>query len=210
MLNWSRLLVFVPVTIILVVTPGPNTLYIIARGLHGGYRAGLISCLGILLATLIHIASAAVGLTVLLSSSTLVFSIIKYAGAAYLIWIGLKTLATRRQTESISEVQRQTLGAVFYQGFLVNLLNPKTAVFFLAFLPQFVDPSIARVTLQVILLGIILACLGTTGDCTYALLAGRVGKWLGDNLKLLRLLRFFAGCVYLGLGTTTALKTLSR
>ena len=85
MLNWSKLLVFVPVTIILVVTPGPNTLYIIARGLHGGYRAGLISCLWVLLATLIHLAGVAVGLTVLLSSSALVFSIIKYTGAAYLI-----------------------------------------------------------------------------------------------------------------------------
>jgi threonine/homoserine/homoserine lactone efflux protein len=207
MLSWSKLLVFVPVTIILVVTPGPNTLYIIARGLHGGYRAGLVSCLGILLATLIHIAGAAVGLTALLSSSTLVFNIIKYAGAAYLIWIGLKTLATRKQTESISAMRRQSPGAVFYQAFLVNLLNPKTALFFLAFLPQFVDSSLGRVTPQLILLGMILACFGTTSDCTYALLAGRVGKWLRDNLKLLQLLRFVAGCVYLGLGTATALKT---
>ena len=103
MLNWSRLLVFVPVTVILVVTPGP-TLYIIAGGLYGGYRTGLVSCLGILLGTLIHIAGAAVGLTALLSSSTLLFSIIRYAGAAYLIWIGLKTLAIKRQSESISRM----------------------------------------------------------------------------------------------------------
>jgi len=195
---------------ILVVTPGPNTLYIIARGLQGGYRPGLISCLGILLATLIHIAGAAVGLTALLASSTLVFSIIKYAGAAYLIWMGLKTLATKRQSELMPATQRHRLGAVFYQGFLVNLWNPKTTMFFLAFLPQFVDSSLGRVTLQVILLGIILACLGTTSDCTYALLAGRVGKWLRDNLKLLQSLRFVAGCVYLGLGTATALKTMPR
>jgi threonine/homoserine/homoserine lactone efflux protein len=117
---------------------------------------------------------------------------------------------TKRQSESLPAMQRQNLGAVFYQGFLVNLLNPKTALFFLAFLPQFVDSSLGKVTLQVILLGTILACLGTTSDCTYALLAGRVGKWLRDNLKLLQLLRFAAGCVYLGLGTATALKIMPR
>ena len=210
MLNWSRLLVFVPVTVILVMTPGPNNLYIIARGLHGGYGAGLISCLGILLGTLIHIGAAAAGLTAVLSSSLLAFGIIKYAGAAYLIWIGLKTLATKTQSESIPGMQRQTLGAIFYQGFLVNLLNPKTALFFLAFLPQFVDPLLGRITLQVILLGTILACLGTTSDCAYALLAGRIGKWLRENLKLLQSLRLVAGCVYLGLGTATALKTLPQ
>ena len=95
MLHWSRLLIFVLVVLILVVTPGRNTLYIIARSLHGGYQAGTVSCFGISLATLIHIAAAAVGLTALLSSSVLIFDIIKYTGAAYLIWLGIKTIATR-------------------------------------------------------------------------------------------------------------------
>jgi threonine/homoserine/homoserine lactone efflux protein len=192
--------------VILVVTPGPNTLYIIARSLHGGLRGGITSSLGILLATLIHITAAAAGLTALLASSALVFGIVKYLGAAYLIWIGLNTILAKRRSESSPAIQTQDLGAVFYQGFLVNLLNPKTALFFLAFLPQFVDPSLGRVTLQVILLGIILACLGATSDCTYALVASGIGKWLRANLKLLQSLRYVAGFVYLGLGAVTAVK----
>jgi len=205
-LNWSRLLVFVPVTLILVVTPGPNTLYIIARSLHGGFRGGITSCLGILLATLIHITAAAVGLTALLASSTLLFGIVKYLGAAYLIWIGLNTILAKRRIESKPAIQTQNRSAVFYQGFLVNLLNPKTALFFLSFLPQFVDPSLGRVTLQVISLGIILACVGTTSDCAYALMAAGIGQWLRDNLRLLQSLRYVAGFVYLGLGAVTAVK----
>jgi threonine/homoserine/homoserine lactone efflux protein len=125
-----------------------------------------------------------------------------------LICIGLKTLVTERKSESTPAMRRHSLGGVFGQAFLVNVLNPKTALFFLAFLPQFVDSSLGGVPLQVILLGAILASLGTTSDCTYALLAGRVGKWLRDNLKLLRSLRLVAGCVYLALGAATALRAM--
>ena len=208
MLDWSKLVIFIPVVLILVATPGPNTLFIIASSLRGGYRAGVVSCLGILLGTLIHVTAAAVGVTALLASSALVFSAIKYAGAAYLIWIGLTTLLTYQRSESVPEMHHTRFGSVFSQGFLVNLLNPKTALFFLAFLPQFVDTSKGRVSLQILLLGTILACLGTTSDCTYALLAGGVGKWFRENLKLLRPLRYLAGSVYLGLGLATALKTI--
>jgi threonine/homoserine/homoserine lactone efflux protein len=207
MLDWSKLAIFIPVVLILVVTPGPNTLYIIARSVQGGYRAGVVSCLGILLGTLLHVAAAAIGLTALLASSALVFSAIKYAGAAYLVWIGLKTLLTPQRSDSLPEM-RQRSSSVFYQGFLVNLLNPKTALFFLAFLPQFVDPSRGRVTLQIILLGAMLAFLGTTSDCIYALAAGGFGTWRRGNLRPLKSLRYVAGSVYLGLGLATAMKTI--
>ena len=208
MLDWSKLLIFIPVTLILVVTPGPNTLYIIARSIQGGSRAGFISCLGILVGTLIHVTAAGVGLTALLASSALVFGVIKYAGAAYLIWIGLKTFLTYQRSLSVPEMHGRHSGSVFYQGLLVNLLNPKTALFFMAFLPQFVDTSRGRVTLQIILFGAILACLGTTSDCAYALLADGVGKLFRDNLRLLRPLRYVAGSVYLGLGLATALRPI--
>src|ERR1700730_8147411 len=208
MLDWSRLAIFIPVVLILVVTPGPNTLYIIARSVQGGYRAGVVSCLGILLGTLLHVAAAAIGLTALLASSALVFSAIKYAGAAYLIWIGLKTLLTHQRSESLPEMRRRGFGSAFYQGLLVNLLNPKTALFFLAFLPQFVDTSRGRVTLQIILLGAMLAFLGTASDCIYALAAGGFGSWLRGNLRRLKSLRYVAGSVYLGLGLATAMKTI--
>jgi|SRR5205085_4615893 len=150
MLDWSKLLIFIPVTLLLVITPGPNSLYIIACSVQGGYRAGVVSCLGILLGTLIHVAAATAGLTALLASSALVFSAIKYAGAAYLIWIGLKTLSPQQRNESIPEMRKENYGSVFYQGLWVNLLNPKTALFFLAFLPQFVEPARGRVTLQIV------------------------------------------------------------
>ena len=134
------------------------------------------------------------------------FSAIKYVGAAYLIWLGLKTLSPQQRNESIPEMCKENYGSVFYQGLWVNLLNPKTALFFLAFLPQFIEPARGRVTLQIILLGTILACLGTTSDCAYALVAGGFGKWLRANLKLLQSLRYIGGSVYLALGVATALK----
>ena len=136
------------------------------------------------------------------------FSAIKYVGAAYLIWLGLKTLSPQQRNESIPEMCKENYGSVFYQGLWVNLLNPKTALFFLAFLPQFIEPARGRVTLQIILLGTILACLGTTSDCAYALLADGVGKLFRDKLRLLRPLRYVAGSVYLGLGLATALRPI--
>lgn len=208
MLDGTRLLIFVTVVIILVITPGPNTLYIIARSLQGGYRTGIVSCIGISLATLIHIAGAAIGLTALLSSSVLIFSLIKYTGAAYLVWIGVKTLATRQQGELLLPNQSGKIASGIRQGFLVNLLNPKTALFFVAFLPQFIEPSLGRVSLQVILLGTILVSIGMISDCTYALVASVVGKWLRESLSLFQSLRYVAGSVYLLLGAVTALKSM--
>jgi len=208
MLHWSKVLIFVPVVLVIVVTPGPNTLYIVARSLHGGYQAGLVSCFGISLATLIHIAAAAIGLTALLSSSVLIFDIIKYAGAAYLIWIGIKTLATMRRGESMGQVQPENLTSVFHQGFMVNLLNPNTALFFLAFLPQFIDPSLGRVALQIIILGGVLLSIGLISDCAYVLVAGVVALRLRKRVRLFQSLRYVAAGVYLLLGTTTALKSM--
>jgi len=210
MLHWSKLLIFVPVVVILVITPGPNTLYIVARSLHGGYQAGLVSCFGISLATLIHIAAAAVGITALLSSSILIFDIIKYAGAAYLIWIGIKTLAITRRDESMGQVQPGNLASVFHQGFIVNLLNPKTAIFFLALLPQFIDPSLGRVALQITILGSVLLFIGMTSDCAYVLVASVVSSRLRKKVKLFQSLRYVAAGVYLLLGTATALETIPR
>jgi len=210
MLHWSKLLIFVPVVVILVITPGPNTLYIVARSLHGGYQAGLVSCFGISLATLIHIAAAAIGITALLSSSILIFDIIKYAGAAYLIWIGIKTLAITRRDESMGQVQPGNLTSVFHQGFIVNLLNPKTAIFFLALLPQFIDPSLGRVALQITILGSVLLFIGMTSDCAYVLAASVVSSRLRKKVKLFQSLRYVAAGVYLLLGTATALETIPR
>jgi threonine/homoserine/homoserine lactone efflux protein len=205
MLDWSKLSLFISVTSILVFMPGPNTLYIIARSIQQGRRAGVVSSFGVQAGSLVHIAAAAFGLSALLLSSALAFSVVKYAGAAYLIYLGLKTLLTKEKMGTAQEVKRASLSRVFYQGVVVNVLNPKTALFFFAFLPQFIDPARGRAAMQVVSLGAILVVLGTLSDMTYALAAGSIGNWLRGNLRFLRAQRLFAGSIYLGLGAATAL-----
>ncbi|MDQ3742973.1 MAG: LysE family translocator [Acidobacteriota bacterium] len=203
--DWSKLSLFVSVTAALVFMPGPNTLYIIARSVNQGRRAGVVSSLGVQVGSLIHIAAAALGLSALLLSSALAFGVVKYAGAVYLIYLGVKTLLTKEKAAQTREVKKARLSRVFYQGVVVNLLNPKTALFFFAFLPQFIVPARGRVGMQIISLGAILVLLGTLSDMTYALAAGSVGNWWRGNLKFLRAQRYFAGSIYLGLGAATAL-----
>src|SRR5918912_51126 len=130
MLDWPRLSLFISVTLLLVFMPGPNTLYIIARSLQQGRRAGIISSLGVQVGSLVHIAAAALGLSALLLSSALAFNAVKYAGAAYLIYLGVKTLLTKESHARQLAVAPQALRRIFAQGVVVKLLNPKTALFF--------------------------------------------------------------------------------
>lgn len=209
MLEWSKLSLFVSVAAILVFMPGPNTLYIIARSIQQGRLAGFVSSLGVQVGTMVHIAAAALGLSALLVSSALAFNVVKYAGAAYLIYLGIKTLLTRERIEP-TRIRNAKLSRIFYQGMFVNVLNPKTALFFFAFLPQFINVNRGRVMLQVVLLGSILILLGTLSDSIYALASGSIGNWLRGNLKFLRAQRYFAGSVYIGLGAATALSGAHR
>src|SRR5919199_4609666 len=169
--DWSKLSLFISVTVALVFMPGPNTLYIIARSVNQGRRAGVVSSLGVQAGSLIHIGAAALGLSALLLSSALAFGVVKYAGAAYLIFLGVKTLLTKEKAAQAREVRKASLSRVFYQGVVVNLLNPKTALFFFAFLPQFIDQARGRVWMQIALLGAILILFGTLSDMAYALAA---------------------------------------
>ena len=209
MLDWSKLSLFVSVATVLVFMPGPNTLYIIARSIQQGRLAGFVSSLGVQVGTVVHIVAASLGLSALLVSSAVAFNVVKYAGAAYLIFLGIKTLLTKEKIEP-AKVRKAALGRVFYQGIVVNLLNPKTALFFFAFLPQFIDVVRGAVGLQVVLLGSILIFLGTLSDSIYALASGGIGNWLRGNLKFLRAQRYFAGSVYIGLGAATALSGAHR
>lgn len=202
--NWSSLSLFITAVLLLVFIPGPNTIYIVARSIQQGRRAGIVSSLGVQLGTLFHVIAAAFGLSALLLSSALAFNVVKYAGAAYLIYLGIKTLLSREQPQAPEEVQTTAFSRVFYQGVIVNLLNPKTALFFFAFLPQFVDPERGSLATQIMLLGTILMVLGALSDVTYALAAGSIGNWLRGNAKFLRAQRYFAGSVYIGLGAATA------
>jgi threonine/homoserine/homoserine lactone efflux protein len=203
--DWSTLSLFIAAASILVFIPGPNTLYIIARSVQQGRAAGIVSSLGVQLGTLFHVAAAAFGMSALLLSSALAFDIVKYAGAAYLIYLGIKTLLTKEKIEPTEEIKRTSLSRVFFQGAIVNVLNPKTALFFFAFLPQFIDATRGAVAMQIVLLGMILVFLGILSDTVYALAAGSIGNRLRGSIRFLRAQRYFAGSVYIGLGAATAL-----
>lgn len=208
--EWSTLIVFAAAAAVLVFTPGPNTLYIIARSLQQGRRAGIVSSLGVETGTLIHVAAAAFGISALLVSSALAFNVLKYMGAAYLIYLGVKTLLTREKPAAAEAVGERSLRRTFSQAVLVNVLNPKSALFFFAFLPQFVDAGRGAAAAQILFFGAIVVLLGFTSGSLYSLLAGSVGDVLRGNPKFLRAQRYFAGSVYIGLGAATALTGTHR
>jgi len=198
---------FVVASVVLLLTPGPAVLYIVARSVEQGRAAGLISVLGIHLGTIVHITAAAVGLSALLVSSALAFAIVKYLGAAYLIWIGIRTFMSKDPDPAAPKVAAQPLRRVFRDGFVVNLFNPKTAIFFLAFLPQFVNPARGALHWQILVLGLPFMGLGMVSDGMYAMAAGTAGQFLRRNRRFLRFQRWFAGTSFIGLGVTAALAT---
>jgi threonine/homoserine/homoserine lactone efflux protein len=201
----ARLGLFLTATLILLLTPGPAVTYIVSRSLAEGRRAGLVSTLGIACGGLVHVAAAALGLSAVLASSAAAFNAVKYAGAAYLLWLGAKTLLGRDGDPAAEAQGAASLSRAFWQGVLVNVLNPKSALFFLAFLPQFVDPRRGPVAAQMAALGLVFTGMALCTDGSWALLAGGAGDWLKRHRGLVRSRRYVAGSVYLGLGLATAL-----
>jgi threonine/homoserine/homoserine lactone efflux protein len=206
----ATLPLFLTTALLLLLTPGPAVLYIVTRSIDQGRKAGLVSVLGIEVANFFHVVAAVLGLSAILLSSALAFNIVKYLGAAYLIYLGLRTLASRDGAQRAQLGERKNLRRIFSQGVVVNLLNPKTALFYFAFLPQFVDASRGSVSLQVLLLGLIFVVMAFTTDSLYAILAGTAGNWLRDNVRFWRFQRYFTGTVYIGLGVTAALAHTNR
>jgi threonine/homoserine/homoserine lactone efflux protein len=186
-------------------TPGPDMLYVIARSVGQGRAAGIASALGIGAGTLVHTFFAALGLSALLMSLPVAFEVVKYAGAAYLVYLGIRTLRSKETHTAESTVQRESLGRIFRQGMITNVLNPKVAFFFLAFLPQFVDASRGPVAWQFILLGLLFNTSGTLVNCGVALLSSRAGGWLNTRPRVARLQTWFTGTVFLALGLRLAL-----
>jgi threonine/homoserine/homoserine lactone efflux protein len=185
----------------LLAIPGPAVLYVVVQSAEQGRRVGLASVAGIHVGTLVHVAAAAAGLSALIVASAVAFSTVKYAGAAYLIYLGVRKLLERSTVDEMEQT-RESLRHAFARGALVNVLNPKTALFFLAFLPQFVDPDRGGVWSQALVLGFVFVGLGLVSDSLYALAAGTVGGLLRRRR---RALRFGSGVVYIGLGTAAAL-----
>jgi threonine/homoserine/homoserine lactone efflux protein len=200
-----HLTVFLLAALILLLTPGPAVLYIVARSLDQGRLAGFVSVLSIEVGNIVHVLAATLGLSAILVSSALAFSIVKYLGAAYLIFLGVRRLLTSQTARQPLTAQRQSLGRIFRQGVLVAILNPKTALFFFAFLPQFVDPSKGSITPQLLTLGCLFVLMAVVTDGLYALLAGTAGQWLKGTRSFLRVERYVVGGVYIGLGVTAAL-----
>jgi threonine/homoserine/homoserine lactone efflux protein len=203
MLNGSQLAIFAAASIALLITPGPAVFYIITRSLDQGRTAGIVSVLGIQCGTLFHITAATLGLSAILVSSTLAFNIVKYLGATYLIYLGIRKYLEQDAVEQI-ELEVMPLSRIFYQGAVVNLLNPKTALFFFAFLPQFVNPARGSIGGQTLLLGVIFVCLALVSDSSYALLAGTLRPLLRGSQQVVRRQRYFAGTMYIALGLTAA------
>jgi threonine/homoserine/homoserine lactone efflux protein len=204
-LHLSQLWLFVFACFTLLIVPGPSVLYIVARGIDQGRLAALVSVLGISVGTLCHTVAAALGVSALVVTSTLAFQILKYLGAAYLIYLGIRKLLVSDKVALIQVNPSRSLKRIFWQGILVNVLNPKTTLFFFAFLPQFVDPSQPAVPLQILLLGLILMIMGLINDCFYAVLSGSIGYWLSNHAQVFQKLRYLTGSIYISLGMTTAL-----
>jgi threonine/homoserine/homoserine lactone efflux protein len=199
---------FVAASLALTLVPGPAVLYIVARSVEGGRPAGLVSVLGIGAGGFVHVAFAALGLSALLVSSAVAFAVVKWLGVAYLIYLGIGRFLARDEETADVKVGDEPLARVFSQGVIVNVLNPKTALFFLAFLPQFVDPSRGAVTAQIALLGTTFVVIALFTDGLYALLSGTAADWLrrrNESPGFRRAGRYLSGSVYLALGAATAI-----
>jgi threonine/homoserine/homoserine lactone efflux protein len=204
LISHSSLLLFITGAAVLLVIPGPAVTYVVSRSIGHGRAAGLVSVLGIVTGTLCHVVAAALGISALLASSAVAFQFVKYLGAAYLIYLGIKTLR-RNDVQLVEADSGETkLIRIYGQGLLVNLLNPKTALFFLALLPQFVDPARGHVTLQILQLGILFALMGWCSDSVYAVIAGTVAERIRGSLRLRRAQRNISGGGLIALGLASA------
>jgi len=202
----SQLLFFVSAALVLLAIPGPAVLYIVGRSIGHSRNAGFVSALGIGVGTLVHTVAAAVGLSALLMSSATAFSAVKYLGAAYLVFLGVQRLRSHESLAAASDAAgtRDSLRRVFGQGIVVNILNPKTALFFFAFVPQFIDPSRSHVATQIASLGVLFACMGTTSDSIWAFFSSSVAGWLRSNPRWTRSERYVSGGILISLGLATA------
>lgn len=200
----STLALFCAAAFVLLIVPGPSVLYIVTRSIDQGRRAGLVSVLGTHLGSLVHVAAAAFGLSALIVSSALAFSAVRYLGAAYLVVLGVRRWRAGDHLGLWPECPSLPMADLVRQGFVVQVLNPKTAVFFLAFLPQFVDAHRGSVTVQVLVLGVVFIALGMVSDSTYAIAGSKLGSLLRRNARVSRAERYVSSGVYVGLGVTTA------
>jgi threonine/homoserine/homoserine lactone efflux protein len=200
----SSFLLFVSAALVLLAIPGPAVFYVTSRSIGHGRIAGLVSALGIGVGTLLHVVAATLGLSALLMSSAIAFSVVKYLGAAYLIYLGIQKILREESIISSEQSARIQLRRIFGQGIVVNVLNPKTALFFFAFLPQFVDVSHEKVAGQIMFLGLLFAVMGVLSDSVWALFAGTLAHVFKRNTRWMRTQRYVSGGMLISLGVATA------
>lgn len=206
MIDSVTLTTYILVVLGFVFIPGPATLLTVARATSSGTRVGLATGVGIALGDVVHTTMAVFGLSALIYASAFLFSLVKYAGAAYLVYLGIRAIFAKTSTEMTLEAGRRSAAAAFKQAIIAEVLNPKTALFFLAFLPQFVRPENGSVQLQLATLGLILVALGLLSTVSFAISAGRVGSILRRNPMVLRWQGRVVGAIYCALGVRLALQ----
>jgi len=211
MLAYGDLPLFLVAALVLLITPGPAVFYIVARSVQQGSLAGIVSAVGVVTGGFIHVLAGTVGLSALVLSSPIAFTTVKYFGALNLVYLGFRAFLGKDQSGDPNlQLRPRQLGRVYRDGLLVNLFNPKTILFFIAFLPQFVDSTRGNPGMQFLLLGTIMVSMGLATDSIYAAMAGRASQWLRKTGSRLSYHRWFAGTVYLGLGIFTLLVSPAR
>ena len=199
---------FLAAAVLLAITPGPGIFYVLARSLAGGRREGMVSSLGTLVGGFVHVVAAALGVSAILAASAVAFSLVKYAGAAYLVYLGIRMIRSSND-ESVGDISAPSNNSTpsnnaFSQGIVTEVLNPKTALFFLSFIPQFIVPAQGRVFGQFLLLGAISVALNTSADLLVAFFAGPIGRRLKESVRFRRRQRTASGLAMIGLGAWVA------
>ena len=198
--------VFALAALLLNLTPGNDMLYVAARSTSQGIKAGIISSLGIMAGCMVHILAAVIGLSAIIAQSALAFNIIKYVGAAYLVYLGIRSIISQKKTFEVkNKMQQQSYTRIFWQGVITNVLNPKVALFFLAFLPQFINVESKHTALQILFLGTWFNVGGTLVNIMVAILFGKIGTWLSHSPRFIQWQERITGAMLIALGIKVAL-----
>ncbi|NNG04943.1 MAG: LysE family translocator [Inquilinus sp.] len=206
MFDPSTLALFLVAVTVLMVTPGPDLLFITANGIAQGPRAGAVSALGVGAGAIVHTFAAALGISALVLASPVAFDLVRYAGAAYLVWLGIQAIRDPAMLDlRVAAARRRSLWAVFRGGLACNVLNPKVAVFFIAFLPQFADPAQGSLALQMVVLGLILTIVATGWNTAVGLSSGGIGRYLARRPRVARLQAWISGLIFIALAVRLVL-----
>jgi threonine/homoserine/homoserine lactone efflux protein len=206
MISLNEFLIFAFASLMLNITPGNDMLYVATRSTSQGIKAGIVSSLGVMAGCLVHLLAAVVGLSAVIANSAIAFSVIKYLGAAYLFYLGIKSILSKQNLFKVDEkVEKKSLIKIFQQGAITNVLNPKVALFFLAFLPQFVHPEKGDTAVQILLLGSWFNISGTIVNIVVAILFGKLGNWLSDKQWFVKWQNKITGVLLIGLGIKVAM-----